>query len=203
MDDDQYTGSNSEKLIISDVQLSMDGNRYRVDVSTDEYACTQTTNDETTLIVEESLPAANQIEDVIVCDDNSVGDDKDGFIASFNFEGYISEILGHDQSEDDFTVTFHLSQESSEDLNDNGISFPFSNTTANSQKIFVRVMSNKTECFNSDISFNAIVAPLPILINSNVIVEQCDDDENNDGRTLFNLTEFEDDISENYLNESF
>ena len=203
VDDDQYTGSNSEKLIISNVQLSMDGNRYRVDVSTDEYACTQTTNDETTLIVEESLPAANQIEDVIVCDDNSVGDDKDGFIASFNFEGYISEILGDDQSEDDFTVTFHLSQESSEDLNDNGISFPFSNTTANSQKIFVRVMSNKTECFNSDTSFNAIVASLPILINSNVIVEQCDDDENNDGRTLFNLTEFEDDISENYLNESF
>ena len=108
VDDDQYTGSNSEKLIISDVQLSMDGNRYRVDVSTDEYACTQTTNDETTLLVEESLPAANQIEDVIVCDDNSVGDDKDGFIASFNFEGYISEILGNDQSEDDFTVTFHL-----------------------------------------------------------------------------------------------
>ena len=65
-------------------------------------------------------------------------------------------------------------------LDDNGISFPFSNTTANSQKIFVRVMSNKTECFNSDSSFNAVVATLTIIKNSSILVVQCDDVENND-----------------------
>ena len=62
---------------------------------------------------------------------------------------------------------------------------------------------NKTDCFNSDMIFNAVVAPLPVLINPNIVVEQCDDDDNNDGRTLFNLTEFEDDISENHEDETF
>ena len=54
-DNTQYSGSNTDTLTISDVQIEMDGNKYRVEVSTDEYACIQTTNDDTTLIVEESL----------------------------------------------------------------------------------------------------------------------------------------------------
>ena len=64
----------------------MDGNKYRVEVSTDEYACIQTTNDDTTLIVEESLPTANQVDNIVLCDDNSVGNDTDGLIGTFNFK---------------------------------------------------------------------------------------------------------------------
>ena len=202
-DNTQYSGSNTDTLTISDVQIEMDGNKYRVEVSTDEYACIQTTNDDTTLIVEESLPTANQVDDVLLCDDNTVGNDTDGLIGTFDFTNLISKILGDDQSNEDFTVTFHLSQDDADDINNSGISFPFSNTVAFSQPIHVRVLSNKTECFNSDMIFNALVAPLPVLINSNIVVEQCDDDDNNDGRTLFNLTEFEDDISENHENETF
>ena len=103
----------------------MDGNKYRVEVSTDEYACIQTTNDDTTLIVEESLPTANQVDDVILCDDNSVGNDTDGLVGTFDFTNLISEILGDDQSDEDFTVTFHLSKDDADDINNSGISFPF------------------------------------------------------------------------------
>ena len=85
----------------------------------------------------------------------------------------ITEILGDDQSNEDFTVTFHLSQDDADDIINSGISFPFSNTVAFSQPIHVRVLSNKTECFNSEMIFNALVAPLPVLINSNIVVEQC------------------------------
>ena len=126
-------------LTISDVQIDMDGNKYRVEVSTDEYACIQVSNDDTTLIVEESLPSSNQIDDVIICDDNSVGNDTDGFIGIFNFDNLISEILGQDQSQEDFTVTFHLSQDDADDITNNGIIFPFTNTVAFSQPIHVRV----------------------------------------------------------------
>ena len=136
----------------------MDGNKYRVEVSTDQYACIQITNDDTTLVVEESLPTANQVEDVILCDDNSVGDDTDGFIGTFDFSNLIGDILGQDQSPEDFTVTFHLSQDEADDINDSGIVFPFSNTVEFNQAINVRVLSNKTDCFNSDMIFNAVVA---------------------------------------------
>ena len=202
-DNTQYTGSNTDTLTISNVQIDMDGNKYRVEVSTDQYACIQITNDDTTLVVEESLPTANQVEDVILCDDNSVGDDTDGFIGTFDFSNLIGDILGQNQSPEDFTVTFHLSQDEADDITDSGVVFPFSNTVEFNQPIHVRVLSNKTDCFNSDMIFNAIVAPLPVLISSNIVVEQCDDDDNNDGKTLFNLTEFEDDISENHENETF
>jgi len=123
----------------------MDGNKYRVEVSTDEYTCIQITNDDTTLVVEESLPTANQVEDVILCDDNSVGDDTDGFIGTFDFTNLIVDILGQNQSTDDFTVTFHLSQDDANNIANSGIVFPFSNTQAFNQTVHVRVLSNKTE----------------------------------------------------------
>ena len=49
----------------------------------------------------------------------------------------------------------------------------------------------------------ATVHQFPIIINRNLIVEQCDNDDLNDGRTLFNLNAFGSLISKNYSNETF
>ena len=46
------------------------------------------------------------------------------------------------------------------------------------------------------------VDPLPV-VNAVITVEQCDNDEDNDGKTKFNLTSYENLISENSENETF
>ena len=163
-DNTQYSGSNTDTLTISDVQIEMDGNKYRVEVSTDEYACIQTTNDDTTLIVEESLPTANQVDDVLVCDDNSVGDDKDGFISTFDLSSQTATILGN-QDPNLFEVTYHLSQSDADDVSKIGLTSPHTNVNANGDKIFVRVLNKNTGCFRSTTSFEKKVAALPVIKN--------------------------------------
>ena len=62
-------------------------------------------------------------------------------------------------------MTFHISTESANDLNDNGITNPENYTNENSpneQEIFVRVRNNETDCFNAETSFKVIVEPLPV-----------------------------------------
>ena len=49
----------------------------------------------------------------------------------------------------------------------------------------------------------ATVHQFPVIINRNLIIEQCDNDNLNDGRTLFNLNAFGALISQNYSNETF
>jgi len=49
----------------------------------------------------------------------------------------------------------------------------------------------------------ATVHQFPVIINRNLIIEQCDNDNLNDGRTLFNLNAFGALISQNHSNETF
>ena len=90
----------------------MSGNKYRVEVNTDNYACIQETNDNVELIVEESLPIANTIDDLVKCDDSSFGDDADGIITGWNFNEKITDILNGAQNIENLTVTFHISTDS-------------------------------------------------------------------------------------------
>ena len=144
-DESKYSGSKTSTLTIDDVQLNMSGNKYRVEVNTDNYACVQETNDNVELLVEEALPTANTINDLIKCDDNSFGDDADGIITGWNFKEKIADILNGVQNIEDLTVTFHTSTESANDLTDNGIINTDNYTNDNSpteQEIFVRVRNN-------------------------------------------------------------
>ena len=164
---------------VNNVDLSMNGDKFRVNVSTDEYACLVDSNDDVTLQVEEALPIANIVDDIILCDDDSVGNDSDGFIANFDLSSKINAILGEAQSTEDFTVTFHSSLDDLSDLNSNGFTTPFTNTVSGGQEIFVRVLNNDSQCYNGVTSFNVVVAELPTIINSIVTIEQCDSDEDN------------------------
>lgn len=60
------------------------------------------------------------------------------------------------------------------------------------------------ECSSEErIPVTALVHHFPVIINKNLIIEQCDHDDLNDGRTLFNLTSFGALISQNYSEETF
>lgn len=148
------------------------------------------------------LPQANPIADQYACDDIESGSDLDGIVTSWDFRPLNESILGI-QDPDQFTVTYHLSQEDANDLGSPGITFPFSNTLTNTQPIYVRVTHNETQCFRATTSFNLVVNPLPVLLNTDIVHEQCDDDELNDGISLFNLHSWESVFSDNYERETF
>jgi gliding motility-associated-like protein len=105
-------------------------------------------------------PTVIDIGDLPYCDDDLDGDDTNGFVQNIDLDSQIPGILGIDQDEDDFTVTFHeLESDAQNGLNP--LSSPYSNTTADSQTIYVRVVKDDTQCVNSSYSFNVVVNPLP------------------------------------------
>ena len=105
---------------------------------------------------------------------------------------------------DDYTVSFHLSEASASDISDLGISNSENYTNTNRQEpIYVRVQNNTSLCYNYVKSFDLIIAELPVIINPVLTIEQCDSDEDNNGKTKFNLSEYENLISTEYENETF
>lgn len=153
-------------------------------------------------IIIHPLPQINPIEATYLCDDNLSGSDTDGIVNSWDFRNLNATILGA-QEPAIYSVSYHLSQSDAEDPADLGITFPFTNTQPFSQEIFIRVTNTATQCFSADSSFELIVNPLPELLNTSVIHEQCDDDEINDGISLFNLHSWESSFSDNFAQETF
>jgi gliding motility-associated-like protein len=111
------------------------------------------------LIINEE-PTAEDIGDLPYCDDDLDGDDTNGFVQNIDLDSQIPGILGIDQDEDDFTVTFHeLASDAADGLNP--LSSPYSNTQVDSQTIYVRIVKDDTGCVNSSYSFNVVINPLP------------------------------------------
>ncbi|MGC6285918.1 MAG: hypothetical protein ACON4X_09725, partial [Polaribacter sp.] len=133
-----------------------------------------------------------------VCDDTTDGDDTNGLVQNIDLESRTPLILGT-QDPSLFTVTYH---ETSADASSgsNPLSSPFSNTSPNSQTIYVRVLENSAGCFVDRDSFILNVRPLPAISNT-VELKQCDID--TDGYSPFNLNEARSNISTNYMNETF
>ena len=142
--------------------------------------------------VEEALPIVNTINNLIICDDNSIGTDTDGKVSGINLTSNIDLILGDTQNQTDFNVSFHLSDISANDLTDPGLINPSNYSNSNStEPIFVRVQNKATLCYNTIKSFDLVIAELPQIINPVLTLEQCDSDEDNNGKTKFNLSEYE------------
>jgi gliding motility-associated-like protein len=201
-ENESYSGVNTSTLNVNNVNINMNGNKYRVLVNSDQYLCS-TISQEVELTVFEKLPVSNPASSIVICDDSSVGDDTDGLISSFDLASQTADILGSDQSTDDFTVSYHLSQVDADDTTNTGLSSPYTNSAAGGEKIFVRVLNNTTGCYRATTSFDLIVAPLPVIVNSVISIEQCDDDDDNDGVSIHNLTESQLLISSDYQNETF
>ncbi|MEQ6122717.1 hypothetical protein AAON49_00785, partial [Pseudotenacibaculum sp. MALMAid0570] len=149
------------------------------------------------------LPVPVQPVDYEICDDTTDGDDTNGFVGSFLLNTKDTEILGTlDPAQ--YSVSYHTSltgaqTSSSTDVIDKNN--PYTNISANTQPIFVRVENvDNVACNDTSISFNLIVSALPT-INATVELKQCDND--TDGFSVFNLNEAATDISTNYINETF
>ena len=176
------------------------GEKIFIRVQNNATKCINTTNSFDLKV--NSLPKSNVVENIIICDDNSVGDDKDGIISTFDLDSKTATILG-DQSPIDFTVTYHANQTDADDLTSAGLTSPHTNVNVGGDKIFVRVKNTTTGCYRATTTFETKVAPLPIILNPVIKIEQCDDDDDNDGVSVHNLTESQLIISNDYENETF
>ncbi|WP_299013730.1 T9SS type B sorting domain-containing protein [uncultured Polaribacter sp.] len=129
-----------------------------------------------------TVPTAETVLDLELCDDVVDGDNSNGIVQNFNLESQNSDILGT-QNSSQFTVTYHVTPEDANSGNA-PIPSPFENTVANSQEIFVRVTNNSSGCFTARTSFNIMVNPLP---KANLVpdLEVCDDDADGSARNGF------------------
>ena len=106
------------------------------------------------------IPEINTVEDFSFCDDDTDGDDTNGFIQNIDLGSQIPSILGPNQNTNDFEVTFYESLQDA-DNGENSLNSLYSNTIADTQPIYVRVLNNNTGCINTSLAFNIIVNPLP------------------------------------------
>ena len=105
-------------------------------------------------------PTTQNVSNLSYCDDDTDGDDTNGFVQNIDLDSQILGILGPLQDPDDFTVTFHETQTDASAATD-ALSSPYTNTTVDQQTIFVRVENKDTGCVNDDFTFDVIVNPLP------------------------------------------
>ena len=194
-----YYNSDGSEEIISDVTTTSyevesltETRTYFVKVTTNGVECIT----EKTVTVNPN-PTAEVIPDYEFCD--NIENDDDGNNGSItltkaDFDALIPSILGADQAESDYTITFYTTA-SDASTAQNAITFPYTSpakpTTephwyVNSTEIFIRVENNTTACFNADTKFNLVIKPKPIFYEvDNIIL--CDDDR--DGRVGgFDLT---------------
>ena len=139
------------------------------------------------LIVNPSPVIPLDMEDLVLCDD-----DGDG-LSIFDLTQKEDEIFGS-QDPTAYSLTYHI-LESDAQAGSNAIANPnvFPNTS-NPQTIWVRLVDNDSECIKVG-SFDISVELGPSVIQPEPLT-QCDDlGEDNDGITLFDLTQKDDEIT--------
>jgi hypothetical protein len=103
------------------------------------------------------VPVANPVADLQLEDNDDDGDATNGFVQTFDLSSQTASILGS-QNPSDFTVSYYTSEmDAFSGSNAIDTSNPYTNTTPNSQIIYVRVENNSTGCFTSGTTFNLVV----------------------------------------------
>jgi len=133
-------------------------------------------------------PIATGLGDLLVCDDDTDGDQQNGQVET-DLEALNPQVL-NGQDPTLFDITYHHSQIDAES-GTNPIASPYYNTTPSPVGIYIRIENNQnTDCYDTS-SFDLSVIDLPLpaanLIND---IEVCDD--NNDGFFSFNFNELYD-----------
>jgi len=140
-------------------------------------------------------PEIVQLNTVEFCDNE--GDPMDG-IATTELGDLIPIIRGT-QNASLTTVTFHPTQIDAED-NTASLPLSYTNTTAFSETIFVRIENaSNTSCYSID-SFQLVINDAPIANDVSII--QCDEDGIPEGFTVFNIYLFAEDITGNTPNRT-
>ncbi|MCK8481966.1 CUB protein, partial [Flavihalobacter algicola] len=135
-------------------------------------------------------PVIDILNDITVCDTDFLGNSMDG-ITSYELDKLNPEILGS-QDETLYTISYHPTQD---DADNNTSAHPniYTNTTANTEEIFVRIENNNnTDCYSTG-SFFLNVNNAPEANDTTII--QCDEDGIPEGFTTFDLNQVFDDIT--------
>jgi gliding motility-associated-like protein len=147
----------------------------------------------------DDLPQEITIDDLHDCDDDSVGNDKDGE-HTFDLTAKTNEILtalgGASKA---FAISYHKSLIDAKDDFGAITSYTTQATDGGEKEIFVRIKDPNTGCVRYDNSFKVIVDKLPTALISTIEVEQCE----TDGQIKYNLNSLVDLYSANYANETF
>ncbi|WP_124980735.1 T9SS type B sorting domain-containing protein [Nonlabens xiamenensis] len=131
-------------------------------------------------------PIANPTSDLEQCDD-----DFDG-LATFDLRSQDQTILAG-QDPNLFDISYHRSQADA-DAGQQALPDLYTNETPFNQTVFVRIQNrNEQTCEDTTQSFVLIVHPKPVAIDSQAF--QCDEDGTPDGRTIFNLSNFDSTVS--------
>jgi gliding motility-associated-like protein len=140
-------------------------------------------------VTNNALPIINPITNFEKCDDNSDGNDTNGFV-DFDLTKKNSEILG---TQTGIKVTYYILSDDAE----SGVN-PITTLYSTNRILYARLTNTVSGC-HVVTSFKLTVNPLPIV--NNVTIIQCDADL--DAVTTFNLTVKNDAISSNFANEDF
>jgi gliding motility-associated-like protein len=136
---------------------------------------------------------------ITTCDSNTFGSDIDGF-EYFDLTKNKTAIL-NGKNAADYTISYFTDAGLNQKIKTPS---KYKNTTIGSpQSIYFKIENNNlTKCSVTG-SFEIQVFKLPVLKAFEVVLEQCDNDETNDGFSMFNLYEANELISDNYQNETF
>ena len=140
-------------------------------------------------VTNNAIPLNYTITDFEICDNNSDGNDSNGFV-DFDLTNKNSEILG---SQTGINVTYHKLPGDAE----SGIN-PITTLYSSNTTIYARLTNILSSCYIVN-SFKLVVNPLPLV--NDVTIIQCDDDLN--AVSTFNLTVKNDVISSNSANKTF
>jgi len=153
------------------------------------------------------VPPNIEIEPHYECDDQASGSDIDN-ITTFDLQlndSRIQTLLGSAAGQ--YSISYHTTLSDAEDPSTVGIT-SYTMTAADNRKktIYIRVTDNLTSlsCFTTTNRFDLVLTPLPVIDESVITFEQCDEtDGYSDGIVLTNLRSFENLISTNSSNEEF
>ena len=142
-------------------------------------------------IIAQAQPIATPIQDYSICDNNTDGDDTNGFTI-FDLTTQDAALIN---GQANTTATYFENLIDAQN-NTNPITAPttFTNTTVNGQPIFVRLEGSAADCFTIT-QFNIVVDDLPEVQNATLV--QCDEDDIPDGFTEYNLNEANENVMVN------
>ena len=148
-------------------------------------------------LIVNDLPPILSIEPLRECDDNIVGNDKDG-LHKFDLTQKDTDVkdaliaLGKDPA--DYTFTYHALENDTTPIT----TYTTVASDAGEKEIFVRIEDNKG-CVRYDNSFKVIVNKLPELLTGSITIEQCE----KSGGITVDLTDYNSKFSSNHTNEEF
>lgn len=133
-------------------------------------------------ILADAVPVANPVNNIELCDDFASGSFTDGENVGINLRDQVPTILGA-QNPADYTVTFYTTENdaiagTNQIVNDtnfrNTVPPGFVTGAISQQTIYVRIVNNTTNCYNSHLSFDVIINPLPVITTPITPLEICD-----------------------------